>query len=242
MLRVGLQTAIRAIYPPECLACGVAAVSEGALCGPCWRDCHFLSAPICERCSVPLPGDASETGLFCDTCLSTARGWSRGRAALAYEGTGRRLTLALKHGDRQELAKPAAGWMARIAPAQAEDTLVLAVPLHWTRFVKRRYNQAALLAEHVARSLNLKQCPDGLIRRRATPVLDGKTRDQRFEALRDVIEVNPRHSDKIAGRDVLVVDDVMTSGATLSACTEACLTAGARKVDVLVLARVAKDA
>ncbi len=242
MLRAGLQTAIRAIYPPECLGCGAPSETDKALCGPCWRECRFLSPPYCDRCSLPLPGDASESELLCDICLSAGRGWSRGRAALLYDGTGRRISLALKHGDRQDLAGPAAKWMSAIAPEQDLNTLVLAVPLHWTRFVRRRFNQAALLAGHVARDLKLDYCPDGLIRTRATPPLDRKSREERFDALSQVIEPHPRHASRIDGRDVLVVDDVMTSGATLSACAEACVSAGARNVDVLVLARVARDA
>lgn len=242
MLRAGLQTAIRVIYPPECLGCGAPSETDKALCGPCWRECRFLSAPVCERCSLPLSGDADETGLLCDTCLTTARGWSHGRAALLYKGTGRRIALALKHGDRHDLAAPAAKWMAAVAPTLDPQTLVIPVPLHWTRFVKRRFNQAALLASHVAQELGLAQCPDALIRKRATPALDGKTRNERFATLAQMIDVNPRHAEKLAGRDVLLIDDVMTSGATLGACAEACVTNGARNVDVLVLARVAKDA
>ena len=130
--------------------------------------------------------------------------------------------------------------MARAAPDLSPDTLVLAVPLHWTRFVRRRFNQAALLAGHVSNVLHLPFCPDGLIRKRATPSLDGKTREERFEVLSQAIDANPRHVPKLADRDVLLIDDVMTSGATLSACAEACISNGARNVDVLVLARVAK--
>lgn len=236
-----MQTAIRAIYPPECLGCGAPSQTEQALCGSCWRDCRFLSDPICDRCSVPLPGEGSESGILCDVCLTTARGWSRGRAAVLYSGTGRRIALALKHGDRQDLARPAATWMASVAPKQSPDALVLAVPLHWTRFVRRRFNQASLLAGHISRSLDLSFCPDGLTRTRRTPNLDGKTREERFDTLSRAIETHPRLASKLLDRDVLLVDDVMTSGATLSACADACISKGARNVDVLVLARVAKD-
>jgi predicted amidophosphoribosyltransferase len=149
--------------------------------------------------------------------------------------------MGLKHGDRTELAKPAAQWMSAVMPEQPSDTLVVPTPLHWMRFLKRRYNQAALLAREVARINGLDYLPDALVRLRRTKPLDGHTRQARFEALQGAIKANSKHQSTLAGRRVLLVDDVMTSGATLAACTEACMGAGADHVDVLTLARVAKD-
>lgn len=240
MLRQGLQTAIRTLYPPDCLACGAFAESEHGLCGPCFRDCHFLSNLVCDRCGIQLPGDKRDDIVLCDTCLTTGRGWTRGRAALSYEGTGRKLVLALKHADRHDLVRPVSKWMAAVTPPQRDDTLVVPVPLHWTRLLRRRYNQSALLAQRVACELGLTYAPDALKRRKPTEVLDGKSREQRFQILSDVMVPKPSQTTVLEGRPVLLVDDVMTSGATLSACAAACVTAGARNVDVVVLARVAQ--
>jgi ComF family protein len=172
-----------------------------------------------------------------------ARPWDQGRAALEYRDIGRKLVLGLKHGDRHDVVRPAARWMARVArPILRDDMLIAPVPLHWLRLLKRKFNQSALLGNALARETGLECCPDLLLRQRATPSLDGKTRDDRFATLKAAITLHPRRRHRIAGRSVLIVDDVMTSGATLAAATDACRAAGARHVAVLVLARVAKDA
>ncbi len=242
MLRQRMQTAMRVLYPPDCLSCGGITESENSLCGPCWRDCHFLTSAVCDKCGIPVLSRESEGNILCDTCLTTARGWNKGRAALLYEGTGRRLVLGLKHADRHELATPAAQWMAAVTPTQDQDAIVVPVPLHWTRLAKRRYNQSALLAQKLAKTLGLRSVPDALRRKNATPTLDGKTREARSKLMSSAIDPHPKRGADLEGRPVLLVDDVMTSGATLGACAEACIHAGARNVDVVVLARVARDA
>lgn len=160
---------------------------------------------------------------------------------MMYRGKGRDIVLRLKHGDRTDLARPAAHWMARVAPPTDMDTVVVPVPLHWLRQLKRRYNQSALIAKVLAQSLHLTYLPDSLHRPRATEKLDGKSRDSRFASLEGSIIAHHKRGGLLQGRSVLLVDDVMTSGATLAACTDACISAGARQVDVLVLARVSKD-
>ncbi len=239
-----MQTLLRVFYPPQCLTCQELVEVEAALCGACWRDTAFINGATCSKCGVPLPGEIEEDArvtLHCDDCMRVARPWGRGAAAFLYTGNGRRLVMALKHGDRTELAKPAAGWMAQRVPALPADTVIVPVPLHWLRYVKRRYNQAALLARAVARETGCTYLPDALLRPHATKPLDGHTREARFATLQDAIRPHPKRGLALAGRQVLLVDDVMTSGATLAAATEAALQAGADHVDVLVLARVAKD-
>ncbi len=159
-----------------------------------------------------------------------------------YRGTGRRVALALKHGDRTDLAPSAAKWMRASYGEFDPKTLVIPVPLHWRRFLKRRYNKAALLAAEIAKSADLDYIPDALHRVRPTKPLDGHKRDARFTVMQDAISTNPVQMERINGKPILLIDDVMTSGATLASCSEACLEAGADHVNVLVLARVAKDA
>jgi ComF family protein len=243
MLRkAGFQTLASLVYPPRCLSCGGLVETDFGLCGACWRETPFISGLVCDLCGVPLPGQSDRAEL-CDDCLGIARPWARGRAALLYRDKARRLVLALKHGDRHDIAKPAAQWMARaVRPTLRAGSLVVPVPLHLQRLLSRRYNQSALLGQALARTLSCDWCPDALERRKATPSLDGKSRDARFETLAGRITVARGREDRIAGRSVLIVDDVMTSGATLAACAEACLGAGASEVSVAVLARVGKDA
>jgi len=183
----------------------------------------------CWTCGLSLPGnlDASEQAM-CDSCLSLDPPWRRGVAALAYHETGRSLVLALKHGDRHDIVRPAADWMAQ-------------VPLHWTRLLRRRYNQAGLLSAALAKRLGLPHCADLLIRNSRTRSLEGCTTDQRFAIVSSAISRNPRHRNRWLDRPVLLVDDVMTSGATLTAATIALQKNRNYDVYTSVLARVQKQ-
>ncbi|WP_323370575.1 ComF family protein [Sulfitobacter sp. F26204] len=162
---------------------------------------------------------------------------------MLYRDTGRKLILALKHGDRQEIAHPAGLWLAHAARELiATNTLIAPVPLHWQRMIKRRYNQSALLAKALAGAADRPWSPDLLQRVRHTRSLEGMGRQDRFATLAKAIRVHPRRRQRLIGKSVLLVDDVMTSGATLAACTHACLEAGSGPVNVVTLARVSKEA
>ncbi|PUB17146.1 double zinc ribbon domain-containing protein [Yoonia sediminilitoris] len=238
-----LQSVIRAIYPAQCVACDAQTEAEFGLCGPCWRETQFIGGTICDTCGTPLPGDDDGDILQCDDCMTIARPWDRGRAALIYAGIGRTLVLRLKHSDRTELARPAALWMAKVArDLMRKDTILVPVPLHWTRLARRRYNQAALLVHALGREVGAPVCADALLRTRKTKPLEGHSRHARFEALADAIMPNPKRQSVIAGKPVLLIDDVMTSGATLAAGTTAALAAGASNVSIVTLARVVKSA
>jgi len=240
---MGMQAVLHLLYPPQCLTCDAQVATDFGLCGPCWRDTPFVSGLVCDGCGVPLLGEDEGRAEHCDDCLAIARPWSHGRAALLYKDNGRKLVLALKHGDRMDLARPAAGWLLKAArPILSPDLLVAPIPLHWTRFFKRRYNQSALLSGGLAKLAGLEHCPDLLVRRRATPSQEGRDRNGRFANVQDSIIPHPRRAHKIEGRRILLIDDVMTSGATFSAAAEACIAAGAIGISVLALARVAKDA
>jgi ComF family protein len=238
-----LQTALRLLYPPRCLLCNDMVQEEFALCGSCWRDMPFVDGAFCDICGTTLPGQPAGIALECDDCLKTARPWSRGRAAFIYAGTARKLVLALKHADREDLARPAARWMAKAVEGIMQPDMVIApIPLHWFRLMRRRYNQAALLAKGVAKATTMPTCLDLLARPHHTQPLDGCSKDARFSILADAIQINRHRADVIRDRPVLLVDDVMTSGATFASAADACLAAGASDVRVLSLARVAKDA
>ncbi len=237
------QAALHLIYPPQCLTCGALVTTDFGLCGPCWRETPFIVGLVCDQCGVPLPGEDSGKPEHCDDCLTIARPWSRGRAALLYKDNARSLVLALKHGDRLDLARPAVKWMLRAAaPILEPGMLVAPIPLHWMRLFRRRYNQSALLSRAIAKSADLDHCPDLLIRRRATGTQDGRGRDARFANMSNALALHPKRAARAEGRHILLIDDVMTSGATLAAAAEACVAGGASAVSVVTLARVAKDA
>ncbi len=236
------QTAIRLIYPSRCISCGALVEDDYGLCGACWHETPFIAGLVCDCCGVPLVGPDLGGPEKCDDCLAAPRSWGQGRAALVYRDNARRLVLQLKHADRSDLARPAAGWMARCAaPLLRPDMIVVPVPLHWSRLLSRRYNQAALLAQQVARKVGLDCCPDLLIRPRVRGNLDGLSADERNAKMTGAIRAHPRRRHRIDGRAVILVDDVMTSGATLEAASRACLDLRAAEVNVLTLARVAKN-
>lgn len=235
-----LQTALQILYPPQCVACAAPVGSDFGLCGPCWRDTPFIEGLCCDSCGVPLPGESDEAEI-CDDCRKVARPWSQGRAAFLYRDIGRKLVLALKHGDRHDIVRPAANWLARAAkPLLKENTIIAPIPLHWTRLLKRKFNQSALLAHALARQAGQPYCPDLLVRPTRTVSLEGKGFDDRFATVSGAITANPKRRHRLVERNILIVDDVMTSGATMAAAAEACRAAGARDVSVLTLARVAK--
>ncbi len=237
-----LESALRLIYPACCLNCLGMTEADFALCGACWRETPFIDGTVCDRCGTPLPGrDGSERAL-CDDCLKIDRPWRQGRAVLLYRDTARHMVMAFKHGDRTELARPFGDWMARAAaPLLRSNTLLVPIPLHRRRLWTRRYNQAALLAARIARETGLSHCPDALVRTRMTSPLEGHDRAARFLALEGSIAPHRRRGGQMAGRPVLLVDDVMTSGATFAAAAQAARAAGATDLCVIALARVAKD-
>jgi len=238
-----MQSALRLIYPPQCLSCGDLVADEGALCGGCWSDTQFVTGAMCDCCGVPLPGQDGGHKLLCDTCMTETREWSRGRSALVYGGQARSMVLGFKHGDRLDLARSFAGWMVGAAmDILRPDTLLVPVPLHRTRLLRRKYNQSALLAREMARTSGNGYCLDALVRVRPTDSLDALGRADREHILRGAIEPHPRRGDLMADRHVMLVDDVFTTGATLSACARAAYAAGAHDVCVMTLARVAPNA
>jgi ComF family protein len=238
---MSLQRAIAAIYPPQCITCDALVSTDFGLCPDCWRDTPFISGLVCCKCGTPVAGEGHD--VICDDCLHIARPWAAGRAALMYRDNARKMILALKHGDRMELARPAGLWLKQAAqPLLQPGTVVVPVPLHWWRLIRRKYNQSALLSAALSRAAGLEHRPDALLRRHSTGSQEGRTRDERFANLAGAFTVHPRRRARIEGRPVLIVDDVMTSGATFAAAAEACLAAGAASVTVVSLARVAKDA
>jgi ComF family protein len=238
---MALQALIHAIYPPQCITCKALVATDFGLCGDCWRDTPFITGLVCCKCGSPLPGDVEDENALCDDCLQHPRPWVAGRSVMMYRDNARRIVLALKHGDQMDLARPAGDWLARAArPMLRPGMVAVPVPLHWRRMLMRKYNQAVLLSAALARSAGLEHCPDALVRARHTGSQEGRTRDERMAGVQGAFAVNPRRLDRVKERHILLVDDVMTSGATFTAATEALLAADVASVSVLSLARVAK--
>lgn len=254
MLPTGLSEAftgmgravLDAVLPPLCLGCNEIVGAPGALCVSCWQGFSFIAAPQCARCGYPFAEDPGPDTL-CGGCLAHPPRYHRARAALAYDSQSRRLVLPFKHGDRTDIARACGGWMARAgAELVASADLVAPVPLHWRRLFTRRYNQALLLARAVVRTAapagDLRLAPDLLLRRRWTGSQAGLKVKERRHNVRQAFDIHPAWRSSLLGKSVLLVDDVLTTGATVEACARALERGGARRVDVLTLARVVRPA
>jgi ComF family protein len=195
---------------------------------------------MCRLCGVPFASvEQGGADNFCPACAAHPPAFRQARAALRYDGHSRGLILPLKHGDRVELAPVLAGMMARAGAAMLRGADILVpVPLHRGRLWHRKYNQAAVLGFALRRLSGRPVQPDALVRTRPTAPLDDKTPEERAREVAGSFQVRPSRAERIAGRAVVLIDDVMTSGATANACSLVMLAAGARSVDVLVAARV----
>lgn len=244
-----MKGTLHLVFPPQCMGCGETISSDGALCPNCWRETDFISGLACTACGCPLPGEAPDPArasqpdpVYCDDCLRQPRPWVGGRAAVVYSGVGRNLCLMLKHGDRLDLAPHLGDWLARAAaPLIVPGMIVTAVPIHLRRLFKRKYNQASQLSARVARAHALPHHPDLLKRSRYSPPQDRRDATARFANQADSITLPSRHLALLKDRPVLVIDDVMSSGATLTAVTDCLIAAGAGPISVAVLARAVKD-
>jgi ComF family protein len=230
------------LLPPLCVCCEAPVETQGVLCSACFGQTNFITEPCCARCGVPFAAavqGCAPGGAVCPSCLAEPPLFGRARAALRYDARARQLILPLKHADRPELAAVLAPHMARAGAALLRQADVLVpVPLHRRRLLQRRYNQAALLARAIARRTGVPTSLDALVRHRATDSLGEKSAAERAATVADAFTLRPARAGLLAGRSVVLIDDVMTSGATANACTATLLAGGAHSVDVLVAARV----
>jgi ComF family protein len=237
-----LAPVIDLIYPPRCPLCGEALAAQQGLCVGCWSELAIPGEPACARCQRPFGHAAATPDTICGPCLAAPPLHDGIAAATLYNDPSRRLVLAFKHGRRIALAPLLARLMAPRLPEMDAAWLVVPVPLHRRRLWRRGFNQAALLAREIARSRGATLVVDGLERHKPTPVLGGLGRKARARALSGALVVNPARKAAIEGAPVVLVDDVLTSGATSNACVAALKRAGAAKVVIACFARVLDEA
>ncbi len=228
------------LLPPQCLTCDAPVGVPGQFCGECFRRTGFITRPFCERCGAPF-AYAAQSGPdgLCPHCRDDPPPYARARGALRYDEQAKRLVLGLKYADHTEYAAALGTMMARAGrELLASAEVLVPVPLHRRRLLSRRFNQAALLGRVIARLSGKPLLADALLRTRRTRPLEDRSAAQRAAELAAAIALRPSRLAAIRGRRVLLLDDVLTSGATAGECARTLLAGGAGAVDVLVAARV----
>jgi ComF family protein len=240
LLRKLSRAAADLVFPPACLNCRQATSAAGSLCAACWSNVRFIERPFCERLGTPFSMDFGNEGLLSPEAVANPPVYGRARAVARFEdGPVRELVHRLKYGDRLELAKPLGAWMARAGAELLVDAdLLTPIPLHRRRLTERRFNQANALAQAVSAASGVPLDPFILTRVKQTQPQIGLSRSQRALNLQGAFRVLEEMTAQVEGRAIVLVDDVLTSGATISAASRALLRAKARRVDVLVFARV----
>jgi ComF family protein len=225
--------------PTLCVACREPVDGEG-VCARCWSKLSFIARPFCPKLGIPFVYDPGPELLSLEAIANPpAYARARARAAVRYDDVARTLVHALKYQDRTDLAPAMGRWMARAGKELLTDAdMLIPVPLRWRRAWHRRYNQSGALARAIARQSGVKVRGEVLRRVRATEQQVGLSRPQRASNVQGAFKVSADRQSEVQGRRVVLIDDVLTSGATVDACARALLRAKAATVDVLVFARV----
>jgi ComF family protein len=238
--RIG-RDALDFLYPPLCISCRSQVAEPGSLCSTCWQDVAFLDGPSCLCCGLPFDLDPGGETL-CASCLADPPSFDRARAVMRYDEKSRGPILAFKHGDRLDLVPGFARWLRRAGRLLLDDAdVIVPIPLHARRLWTRRYNQAAELSRALGKLSGKPVDAMLLTRIHATPSQGAMpSAAARRRNMRGAFQVPASRKEDVANRTVLLIDDVLTTGATVNACARVLKRAGASKVHVLALARVVR--
>jgi len=238
LARAALRTALDLALPPLCPSCRVPVEGRG-LCPSCWSKLSFITRPYCERLGIPFAYDPGP-GILSMEAIADPPSYNRARATVRFDGISRALVHSLKYGDRLDLAPMMGRWMGRAGrEILAEADALVPVPLHWRRQWARRFNQSAMLATAVSAESGVPIAGGVLKRVKATAQQVGLSRSERASNVQGAFKVPEESKGAVVGRRLVLVDDVLTSGATVDGCARALNRAGAANVDVLIFARVA---
>lgn len=238
-----LNRLLDTFLPPRCPFTGDIVDSQGTVSPAAWAELSFITAPFCHSCGFPfefaLPAGGEEA--LCAACLHDRPEFTKARAALVYNDASRDLILGFKHGDRIHAVVPMVPWLKQAgAELLAQADMIVPVPLHRWRLIRRRYNQAAVMGQSLGKESGVTFLADGLIRRRSTPTQGHLNAKQRKKNVKHAFTPHPKRATQIKGKKIILIDDVYTTGATVRECVRALMNAGAAEVSVLTLARVVK--
>lgn len=233
------NTFLATILPPRCPVSGDVVATPGLISPRVWGQLDFIARPFCACCGIrfDIPAEVDDV---CPACLTEAPAFDHARAVMAYDGMSSEMILGFKHGDQTHLTRTFAPWLARASEEFRDQTdMIVPVPLHRWRLFSRRYNQAALLSGALARLWGVRHDPLCLQRVKATPSQGHLTRTQRLENVAGAFAV--ADPVQVRGKNILLVDDVYTTGATVNGCARVLKRAGAKCVNVVTLARVMRS-
>lgn len=236
-----VDKAIDIVFPPQCLSCKAKVESNGSLCHKCWEAIEFISSPQCVVCGVPFELATSERQI-CGKCIADPPKYKAARAVFSYDDASSKLITNFKYYDSTASGLHFAKWMLRAGKGFIDEAdIIVPVPLHKIRLLSRRYNQSALLCNSLSEVTAKKVCNKLLIRHKNTKPQAGLSFNMRVNNVKSAFKVNNKFQDEITGKNILLVDDVMTTGSTINSCTKVLLKAGAKNVFVLTIAMTVKD-
>ena len=239
----GLNYLIDFVLPPRCIVTGDIVDSQGMLSPKSWSDLSFISDPQCHRCGFPFDFDTGEMreGNICAACQKAPPLYNKARSALIYDDSSRDIILAYKHADQTQSVPSFVPWLKRAGEnVLKEADLLVPVPLHRWRILRRRFNQSALIAQYLSNETKIPFLLDVLMRTRATETQGHLQANERQKNVKNAFTFNPKYLDSIRNKHIVLIDDVYTTGATITECTKVLLKAGVASVDVLTLARVVR--
>lgn len=232
------ESVLDTLLPPRCLATGEIVDAPGMVSGGFWPQLQFIEKPFCSTCGILLAFETGGTDTLCAACMEREPVFDAARSAVVYNDASRKLVLEFKYGDRLHAVHTFVPWMIRAGQDLIDRAdIILPVPLHQRRLRERRFNQSALLAQEIARRMEKKYMADALLRTRHTLPQKGLSAKERSNNVRGAFAVNKN----VKGKNILLVDDVFTSGATLNECARVLKAADVSGINVLTIARVTKE-
>jgi len=229
------------VLPPRCIGSGEIVDIQGAISPKFWEELQFIDKPFCDKCSIPFSFDSGE-GAICARCMDDMPYYDRSRSAVVYNDASRKVILNFKFNDKTHYALTFVPWMLRAGADILEDAdYIIPVPLHQKKLRFRKFNQSAILAEEIAIRSNKKYLFDGLLRIRETTPQKGLNKKDRLKNISGAFAINQKYTEAIQGKNIIIVDDIFTTGATLNECAKVLKDAGANEVNVLAIARVTTE-
>lgn len=230
------------ILPPRCIVSGQEVSHQGMVAPEIWSKLDFITDPFCEKCGFPFEFDTGTGMHLCGQCIQKSPVYNRARAALKYNDASRSMILGFKHGDQMHAVRAFMPWLKAAGQDMLmEADVIIPVPLHRWRLIRRRYNQAAILAQRLGQETSIPVLVDALFRTRNTQTQGHLKAGERAKNVRRAFVLNPKYEGDLIGRNIVLIDDVYTTGSTIKECVKALKKAKPARVDVLTIARVVKE-